>query len=116
MPKSRHLELVATARPATTCRAPGCALHAAGTLGFCAPCQSVYEAALALYARTREADAARIEAAYGDLVDGLDISARDELLAHLASHAREGQASEFRLADGITDYLADLCERQARKP
>jgi hypothetical protein len=107
----RHLRAVGTRRLATPrgCRTIGCALQRQGTLGFCAPCEAVYHAAVQLRERLLAYRGAQLQAARPALFDGMDTQLRGRLLAHIAAQGahRGSHPSALELA-GLEDFLAEL--------
>ena len=93
--------LVSTVPTPRYCRSPNCGFLGVGSLGFCAYCEAVYHAAIALRARRLEARAARIRDAHPDLFGPMTPAVRRRMLAHLAAHA-----SERRYRGGQLDLAA----------
>jgi hypothetical protein len=107
----RHLRAVGTRRLATPrgCRTIGCALQRQGTLGFCAPCEAVYHAAVELRERLLAYRGAQLEAARPALFEHMAPELRQRLLAHVAAQGahRGSHPSALELA-GLEDFLSEL--------
>jgi hypothetical protein len=102
----RRLRLVAASPPAV-CRTRGCGLPSDGPLGFCTPCEAVYDAARELYERRLVAAWARVAPAWRSVLAGLCPTHREELRAHIAAHAENGGTG----VRAIEDFFAALADR-----
>jgi hypothetical protein len=109
----RHLRAVGTRRLAGPrgCRTVGCALQRQGRLGFCAPCEAVYHAAVLLRERLLAYRGAQLQAARPALFEHIAPELRERLVSHVAAQgAHRGIHPSLLDLAGLEDFLCELRE------
>lgn len=108
----RRLRIVGDHAAPPRCRTTGCDFRADdGELGYCPPCQAVYDAARELRERLLERRGARLRAQHRIMLDQLSPAVCERLVAHMAANSADrGRPAGLLDLAGLEDFFAELRE------